>query len=103
MSSILDREPVGGRTGVPSPPPRRFWGSGLFGLGWGVAAVLTAISVYMASSAPGAGPIGPASRTVLLILAVNLALILFLCASAGRRVLRLVFDRATDAGARLHL
>ena len=102
MSSILDREPVEGRTGV-SSPPRRFSGSGLFGLGWGVAAVLTAISVYMASSAPGAGPIGPASRTVLLILGVNLALILFLCASAGRRVLRLVFERSRDAGARLHL
>ena len=29
---------------------------------------------------------------------VNLALILFLCASAGRRVLRLVFERSRDAG-----
>jgi two-component system nitrogen regulation sensor histidine kinase NtrY len=102
MSASLDREPAEGRTGV-SSPPRRFWGSGLFGLGWGVAAVLTAISVYMASSAPGAGPLGPSSRTVLLILGINLALILFLCASAGRRVLRLVFERSRDAGARLHL
>jgi two-component system nitrogen regulation sensor histidine kinase NtrY len=102
MSSILDREPAEGRTGV-SSSPRRFWGSGLFGLVWGMAAVLTALSVYMASSAPGAGPIGPASRTVLLISGINLALILFLCASAGRRVLRLVFERARDAGARLHL
>jgi two-component system nitrogen regulation sensor histidine kinase NtrY len=86
-----------------SRPPSRFWGTGLFGLGWGVAAALTAISVYLASSAPGRGPVGPASRTVMVILSLNLALILLLSAAAGRRVLQLVLDRAHDAGARLHL
>ncbi len=84
-------------------PHGRFWGSGLFGLGWGVAAALTAASVYMASSAPGAGPIGSVSRTVLIMLSVNLALILLLSAAAARNVLKLVFDRGRDAGARLHL
>jgi two-component system nitrogen regulation sensor histidine kinase NtrY len=102
MLRTVDREPAEVRTDV-SRHPRRFWGTGLFGLGWGLAAILTAVSVYMASSAPGAGPIGPSSRTVLLILAVNLLLILLLSASAGRRVLILVFEQGKDAGARLHL
>jgi two-component system nitrogen regulation sensor histidine kinase NtrY len=83
--------------------PARFWGGGLFGIGWGVAALMTGLSVYLASSAPGAGPVGPVNRSVLIPLALNLALILFLCASAGRRLLGLVFERARDAGARLHL
>ncbi len=86
-----------------SPAPRPFWGGGLFGLGWGVAAAMTGFSVYMASSPPGAGPIGSMNRTVLILLGLNLALILFLCASAGRRLLSLVFERSRDAGARLHL
>ena len=84
-------------------PPSRFWGSRLFGLGWWIAAALTAVSIYLASSAPGVGQIGPVSRTVLIILSVNLALILLLSASAARRVLQLVFERGRNAGARLHL
>ncbi|HEY4031021.1 MAG TPA: PAS domain-containing sensor histidine kinase [Caulobacteraceae bacterium] len=84
-----------------SPAP--VWGGGPFGVGWGVAAALTGVAVYMASSAPGSGPIGPVNRTVLILLGLNLALILFLCASALRRLLGLVFQRARDAGARLHL
>jgi two-component system nitrogen regulation sensor histidine kinase NtrY len=80
-----------------------FWSGRLFGLGWGLAAALTGMSVYMASSAPGSGPIGPVNRTVLIVLALNLALILFLFVSAGRRLLEPVLQRARDAGARLHL
>ena len=102
MLRSLGREPVEGRTAV-AQSPRRFWGSGLFGAAWGVAAVLTAISVYVASSAPGAGPTGPVSRSVLILLGLNLALILALCAFALRRLLALVFERGRDAGARLHL
>ena len=102
MLRSLGREPALGRTAV-AHSPRRFWGSGLFGAAWGVAAVLTAISVYVASSAPGGGPTGPVSRSVLMLLGLNLALILTLCAFAGRRLLALVFERARDAGARLHL
>ena len=86
-----------------SANPHRFWGRSLFGLGWGLAALLTGLSVYLASSAPGAGPTGSVNRTVLIILGVNLALILLLCAAAGRQVLQLMFERAHDAGARLHL
>jgi two-component system nitrogen regulation sensor histidine kinase NtrY len=102
MFGPSSRESAEGRTGL-ARPPSRFWGSGLFGLGWGLAAALTAVSVYLASSPPGVGPIGPVSRTVLIILSLNLALILLLSASAGRRVLQLAFERGRDAGARLHL
>jgi two-component system nitrogen regulation sensor histidine kinase NtrY len=99
-SSISESDEA--RTRLPRPPSR-FWGSRLFGLGWWIAAGLTAVSIYLASSAPGVGQIGPVSRTVLIILSVNLALILLLFASAARRVLQLVFERGRDAGARLHL
>jgi two-component system nitrogen regulation sensor histidine kinase NtrY len=84
-------------------PLPRLSAEGLFRLGWCVAAALAALSVYFASSAPGAGPIGPASRAVIWMLGLNLALILVLCAAAGWRVLGLVFERGKDAGARLHL
>ena len=36
MFGFSSRESVEGRTGSVRPPSR-FWGSGLFGLGWGVA------------------------------------------------------------------
>jgi two-component system nitrogen regulation sensor histidine kinase NtrY len=55
------------------------------------------------ASAPGAGPVGPASNRVLLILGVNLLLIAALLAAAGWRVLKLVWERSRNAGARLHL
>ncbi|HUO20894.1 MAG TPA: PAS domain-containing sensor histidine kinase [Caulobacteraceae bacterium] len=76
--------------------------SGLFGAGWSLAAAITALAVYLAS-APGSGPIGPASDRVLLILGVNLLLIAFLLAAAGWRVLNIVWARSRNAGARLHL
>ena len=86
-----------------APPAPLFWSGRLFGLGWSLAAALTGLSVYMASSAPGSGPIGPVNRTVLIVLGLNLAPILFLFLSAGRRLLGPVLLRARDAGARLHL
>src|ERR1700760_1556488 len=98
MLRASSRESAEGKTA-----PSRFWGGGLFGAGWTLAAILTAVSVYMASSAPGAGPIGSVNRSVLILLGLNLALILFLSASALRRLLSLVFERGRDAGARLHL
>jgi two-component system nitrogen regulation sensor histidine kinase NtrY len=76
--------------------------SGVFGLVWGLSAAITALAVYLAS-APGAGPVGPASSRVLLILAINLLLIAVLLAGAGWRVLKLVWQRSRNAGARLHL
>jgi two-component system nitrogen regulation sensor histidine kinase NtrY len=76
--------------------------SGLFSLGWGLAAAVTAVAVYLAT-APGSGPVGPASNRVLLILGMNLLLIAALLAAAGWRVLKLVWERSRNAGARLHL
>jgi two-component system nitrogen regulation sensor histidine kinase NtrY len=101
MLRSLDRESSETRTAPAAPP--LFWSGSLFGLGWGIAAALTGLSVYMASSAPGSGPIGPVNRTVLIVLGLNLALILFLFVSAGRRLLGPVLERTRDAGARLHL
>jgi two-component system, NtrC family, nitrogen regulation sensor histidine kinase NtrY len=98
MLRALDRESAESRTA-----PSRLWGPSLFWVGWGLAATLTGVSVYMASSAPGAGPIGPVNRSVLILLGLNAGVILFLFASTGRRLLSLVFERARDAGARLHL
>ena len=86
-----------------APAAPLFWSGRLFGLGWSLAAALTGLSVYMASSAPGSGPIGPVNRTVLIVLGLNFALISFLFLSAGRRLLEPVLQRARDAGARLHL
>src|SRR5215469_1441812 len=100
MLRALNRESSETRTAPAAP---LFWSGRLFGLGWGLAAALTGLSVYMASSAPGSGPIGPVNRTVLIVLGLNLALILFLLVSAGRRLLGLVLQRARNAGARLHL
>ncbi len=102
MLRALSSEPAEGPPISPHAPPR-FLSARLFWAGWGLAAVLTFISVYMASSAPGSGPIGPINRAVLTLLGLNLALILLLCAPVGVRLLQLVFERARDAGARLHL
>nr|WP_249138381.1 PAS domain-containing sensor histidine kinase [Caulobacter sp. S6] len=57
----------------------------------------------MASSAPVSGPVGPPSKTILTLLALNLILIALLAAGVGWRVLKLVIDQRRDAGARLHL
>jgi two-component system nitrogen regulation sensor histidine kinase NtrY len=73
------------------------------GAGYTVAALLTAIAVWMASSAPVTGPVGPPSRAILMILGLNLVLITALAALAAWRVFQLVAARGQDAGARLHL
>ncbi|HEX8233848.1 MAG TPA: PAS domain-containing sensor histidine kinase [Caulobacteraceae bacterium] len=76
---------------------------GLLAAGYVLAALLTAVCVYLASRPPQSGPIGPASQSILLLLLANLALILGLAAVIGWRVVRLVGERRRDAGARLHL
>ena len=100
MLRALNHDPSETRSASAAP---LFWSGGLFGLGWALAAALTGLSVYMASSAPGSGPIGPVNRTVLIVLGLNLAPILFLFVSAGLRLLGPVLQREHDAGARLHL
>ena len=71
--------------------------------GYALSASLTAIAVWMASSAPINGPIGPPSRTILTLLSLNLVLIVGLAAAVGWRVFQLIIDQRRDAGARLHL
>lgn len=73
------------------------------GVGYGLAAILTAVAVWMASSAPITGPVGPRSQAILAILALNLVLIVGLAATIGWRVFRLIVAQRRDAGARLHL
>jgi len=93
-------------------PPTRFsrvWWRELlrsrFTLGgaYGVAVALTATAVFLASSPPATGPIGPATTVILVVLGFNLALILCVAGIVGWRLLDLVDARASDAGARLHL
>ena len=78
---------------------RRF----LLYFGYAVAAVLTFASVYLSTRAPGPGPSGLTSRTILSVVLANLALILALAASVGWRVIQILRARSADAGARLQL
>jgi two-component system, NtrC family, nitrogen regulation sensor histidine kinase NtrY len=73
------------------------------GVGYALAGVLTAVSVWMASSAPVTGPVGPRSQAILILLGLNLVLIIALASTIGWRVFRLIVDQRRDAGARLHL
>jgi two-component system nitrogen regulation sensor histidine kinase NtrY len=73
------------------------------GGGYAVAALLTGVAVWMASSAPVTGPVGPPSRSILILLCLNLGLIGALGAAVAWRVFQLVSARGRDAGARLHL
>ncbi|HEX4180832.1 MAG TPA: PAS domain-containing sensor histidine kinase [Caulobacteraceae bacterium] len=73
------------------------------GSGYGLAALLTAVTVWMASSAPITGPVGPRSQAILVLQGLNLILIVALAAAIGWRVLRLIIAQRRDAGARLHL
>jgi two-component system nitrogen regulation sensor histidine kinase NtrY len=83
---------------------RERFNSGYFlGAGYGLAAVLTAVSVWMASSAPLTGPVGPRSQAILVVLGLNLVLIVALASVIGWRVFRLIIAQRRDAGARLHL
>ncbi len=82
----------------------RFGSSFALGLfGYVVAFLLTLTSIYLSTRAPGSGPIGPASRTVLALVMANLVLILALASAVGWSVIRLIGEQARDAGARLHL
>src|SRR6185312_6545760 len=75
----------------------------LLAAGYVLAAAMVCVAVWMASSAPVTGPVGPPSRAILIVLGLNLALIAALAFAAGRRVLALLVAQRRDAGARLHL
>ena len=106
---MLERAPTALESLTPAPDWRSMgWRERLtsrygLGAGYALAALLTGVAVWMASSAPVTGPVGPPSRTILIILSLNLVLITALAALAGWRVFQLVAARGRDAGARLHL
>jgi two-component system, NtrC family, nitrogen regulation sensor histidine kinase NtrY len=81
----------------------RFTSSYALGGGYGLAALLTAVAVFMAGSAPVTGPVGPRIQAIMVLLGLNLILIVALATSIGWRVFRLIIAQRRDAGARLHL
>jgi len=96
------------RKGAPALSAFQAWsepgrGRALFGLLYGVAVVVTTLAIYLVASAPGAGPITPASQVLLGVLIANLLVILALAAAVGWRVMNLARERHADAGARLRL
>jgi two-component system nitrogen regulation sensor histidine kinase NtrY len=94
-SAALNRRAMNWRERISTGPA--------LGVGYALAAILTAVSVWMASSAPVTGPVGPRSQAILILLGLNLVLIIALAATIGWRVFRLIIDQRRDAGARLHL
>lgn len=90
-----------------SPSVQRVWrvlrSRIALGIGYGVAVVLTALSIMLAAAPPASGPIGPASRLILTVLGFNLVLILALSTVVVLQFVGLMNARANDAGARLHL
>ena len=54
---------------------------------YGLAILLTAVAVWMASSAPITGPVGPRSQAILIVLGLNLVLIVALAATVGWRTI----------------
>ncbi len=87
------------RRGLENVVSSRFLMGGCFGL----ATVLTAVSVTLGSSPTLSGALGPASSLVLTLLAVGFVLILTLAALLTVRLFGLVSAQSSDAGARLHL
>ncbi|MFN3229631.1 MAG: ATP-binding protein [Asticcacaulis sp.] len=75
----------------------------LLGAGYALALLTTAFSVWMVIAAPNAAPIGNASRNLLILVSLNMALILGLVFAVGYRGFKLVRSREKDAGSRLHL
>jgi len=75
----------------------------LMSCGYGLAALLTTISVALGASPSLIGPLGPASAPVLVLMGLVFLLLGYLAFVLGWRLLRLLGAQATDAGARLHL
>ncbi len=96
------------RKGAPAMSAFQAWpgdrrGKVVFGVLYGVAAIVTSLAIWLVASAPGTGPITPASQLLLWILAANLLVIVGLAAAVVWRVGKLARERQTDAGARLRL
>jgi two-component system, NtrC family, nitrogen regulation sensor histidine kinase NtrY len=93
--------PVSGTVSVPGW--RRVLDSRYFlGGAFAVCATLTGLGAFLATAPPSGEMIGPASRTVLAVLGVNLLLILGIAVLIARRVKQVINSGSGDAGARLH-
>ena len=57
----------------------------VLGGGYALAALLTAVAILLAAAPPETGPLAPASKNILTILAFNLALILALALQVGHQ------------------
>ena len=89
----------------PAPLLGRFFGGPVryaFGVGFAVAAIITAVTIFLTATAPGSRTAAGPSGVVLTVLSLNLLLILALALSTGWRALRLFGPKAQDAGGRLH-
>src|SRR5687768_4518051 len=75
----------------------------VLGIGFGIASALTLLSIVLAAFPPVQGPLGPAGRTILTLLWLNMILIAVLVASVALRIFELLDARSQDAGARLHM
>ncbi|WP_293676565.1 PAS domain-containing sensor histidine kinase [uncultured Phenylobacterium sp.] len=75
----------------------------VLGVGFGIAAGLTILSIVLAAFPPTEGPLGPAGRTILTLLWLNMVLVALLVVSMALRVFELLDARSRDAGARLHM
>ena len=73
------------------------------GVGYALAALLTAASVALATSPRSGGALGPASPVGLALLGFGFLIIAALAGAMAWRVLRLLRAQTSDAGARLHL
>ena len=76
---------------------------GVLGVGYGLAAALTALAILLAASPPSTGSLGPASQLILTVLGFNLILILALTLVVFVRFGALLEARDRDPGARLQL
>ena len=75
----------------------------VLGVGYGVAATLTAVTILLAASPPAEGPLAGRTQLILSVLGFNLVLILALTAIVAIRFFALLSAREHDAGARLHV
>jgi two-component system nitrogen regulation sensor histidine kinase NtrY len=89
---------------IETPKGRRSRGAGYYAflIGFAVAALVTAISVFLTTATPGAQSLTDASKILLAVLTLNLLLIAGLAVAVGLRVVRLFAPRTDDAGVRLH-
>jgi two-component system nitrogen regulation sensor histidine kinase NtrY len=87
-----------------TPRGRRPRGPGYYAfvIGFAIAAIVTAISVFLTTAAPGSQSLTDASEILLVVLTLNLLLIAGLAFTVGLRVVRLFAPRTDDAGVRLH-